>query len=112
MAMPSAKPRTTWLRMTWEHIKLDHLHNKCLSFAVPNVIIHHVQSKDRYFIIQNVIPDEALAEAWPSMDESTNEYYVAQIAGICEEMAAWTATGILGVDGRNLSDLYLTPPRC
>ncbi|AEO60408.1 hypothetical protein MYCTH_2120439 [Thermothelomyces thermophilus ATCC 42464] len=98
--------------MTWEHVTLDHLHNKCplgqLSFAVPNVI-HHVQSKDRYFIIQSRIPGKTLAEAWPSMDESTKEYYVSRIAGICTELAAWTGDGIHGVDGRNLSDLYLTP---
>ena len=43
------------------------------------------------------------------MDESTKEYYVSRIAGICKELAAWTGNGIHGVDGRNLSDLYLTP---
>jgi len=100
------------LNMTWEHVTLDHLHNKSpfgkLSFAVPNVI-YHVRSKDRYFIIQSRMPGETLAEAWPSMDESTKEYYVSRIAGICKELAAWTGNGIHGVDGRNLSDLYLTP---
>ncbi|KAK4149056.1 hypothetical protein C8A00DRAFT_47261 [Chaetomidium leptoderma] len=87
--------------MTWEHVTLDHLHNKCplgnLSFAVPNVI-HHSR-----------MPGATLSEAWPSMDESTKEYYVSRIAGICKELAAWTGNGIHGVDGRNLSDLYLTP---
>ena len=52
--------------MTWEHVTLDHLHNKCplgkLSFAVPNVI-HHVRSKDRYFIIQSRMPSTTLSEA-------------------------------------------------
>ncbi|AEO64257.1 uncharacterized protein THITE_2110209 [Thermothielavioides terrestris NRRL 8126] len=100
--------------MTWEHVTLDYLHNKCplgqLSFALPRVI-HHVQSKDRYFIIQSRIPGKTLAEAWPFMDESTKEHYVTRIADICAELAAWTGDGVHGVDGRNLSDLYLTPLR-
>jgi hypothetical protein len=98
--------------MTWEHVTLDYLHNRFplgeLSFAVPNVI-HHVRSKDRYFIIQSRMPGTTLSEAWPSMDESTKEYYVSRVAGICTELSTWTGDGIHGVDGRNLSDLYLTP---
>jgi hypothetical protein len=91
---------------------LDHLHHKCplgkLSFAVPSVI-HHMRSQDRYFIIQSRIPGTTLSEAWPSMDESTEECYVSRIAGICKELAAWTGNGIHGVDRQNLSDLYVTP---
>lgn len=102
--------------MTWEHITLDHLRNKCplgkLSFAVPSVI-HHARSQDedRYFLIQSRMPGTTLSEAWPSMDESTREYYVSRVAGVCKELAAWTGDGVHGVDGRNLSDLYLTPLR-
>lgn len=100
--------------MTWEHVTLEHLHNKCplgkLSFAVSTVS-HHArgQDEDRYFIIQSRMPGTTLSEAWPSMDESTREYYVSRVAGVCKELAAWTGDGVHGVDGRNLSDLYLTP---
>lgn len=55
------------------------------------------------------MPGTTLSEAWPSMDESTREYYVSRVAGVCKELAAWTGDGVHGVDGRNLSDLYLTP---
>jgi thiamine kinase-like enzyme len=55
------------------------------------------------------MPGATLSEAWPSMDESTKEYYVSRIAGIWKELSAWTGNGIHDVDGRNLSDLYLTP---
>jgi len=76
--------------MTWEHVTLDHLHNKCplrqLSFAILNVI-HHMQSKDRYFIIQSYMPGKTPAEAWPLMNDNTKEYYVSRIAGIYTELA-------------------------
>ncbi|KAK0628273.1 kinase-like domain-containing protein [Bombardia bombarda] len=98
--------------MTLEHVTLDYLHNKCplgqLNFTIPNVI-HHTRSEDRYFIIQSRLPGETLAEAWPSMDEGMKEYYVSRVAGICRDLAAWTGGSVCGVDGRNLSDLYLTP---
>ncbi|KAL2199449.1 hypothetical protein P885DRAFT_30880 [Corynascus similis CBS 632.67] len=100
--------------MTFEHVTLDYLHNKSpleqLSFAVPTVI-HHAQSKDRYFIIQSCIPGETLAQAWPSMDENTKDYYVSRIVHICLELEKWIDNGIHGVDGRNLSDTFLTPLR-
>ncbi|KAK4138424.1 hypothetical protein BT67DRAFT_476088 [Trichocladium antarcticum] len=87
--------------MTWEHVTLNHLHNKCplgkLSFAVSNIIYY------------SCMPGATLSEAWPSMDESTKEYYVSRVAGIYKELAAWIGNGIHGVDGRDLSDLYLTP---
>lgn len=98
--------------MTLEHVTLDYLHNKCplgqLPFTIPDVI-HHTRSEDRYFIIQSRLPGETLAEAWHSMDESMKEYCVSRVAGICRDLAAWKGGNVSGVDGRNLSDLYLTP---
>jgi hypothetical protein len=54
------------------------------------------------------MPGKTLAEAWPSMEEVIRECCVSRVAGICKELAAWTGDGIHCVDGRNLSDRYLT----
>ena len=42
------------------------------------------------------------------MDEPTKQFFVDCIATICESLAAWTGDKISGVDGHQLSDLFLT----
>lgn len=43
------------------------------------------------------------------MGEDTKDIYASQVAGICQELAAWRGYGISGVDGRSTCNLCLSP---
>jgi aminoglycoside phosphotransferase len=100
---------------TREHITLGFLHRQVsLSFAVPKVH-YHAEYDGRYYIITSKIAGETLTEAWPNMDELAKQRCVRRIAQICSELSVWTGESMCGVDGRHLSDAYLTkenPPDC
>lgn len=80
-----------------------------LSFATPDVHFH-AEYDGRYYIILSRLTGQTLIKSWPSMDEPMKELYVSRVANICEELAAWQADGISGVDGQYLSDQFLTRP--
>lgn len=42
------------------------------------------------------------------MDEAMKQHYVSRVADISKELAVWQADSISGVDGRYLSDYFLT----
>jgi serine/threonine protein kinase len=93
---------------TREHVTLGFLRNQAsISFAVPKVY-YHAEYDGRYYIIISRISGETLAAAWPNLDEVTKQRCVGRIAQICNELSVWTGESICGVDGRYLSDQYLT----
>lgn len=105
-ATRSAKLKS-WIHATREHVTLDYLHNKrTLSFAIPDVY-YHAEYDGRYHIILSELSGQTLIEAWPNMDEAMKQHYVARVANICRELV-WRGNIISGVDGRYLSDHFLT----
>lgn len=92
---------------TREHVTLNYLNNKRLSFATPNVH-YHAEHDGRYYIIVSRLTGQTLGEAWPHVDETMKQHYVSRIAEICQELAVWRAHHISGIDGQYLSDHYLT----
>lgn len=92
---------------TREHITLQCLHNKRFAgFVLPSVY-HHSESNRRYYLVLQRLPGQTLGEIWPSMNESTKQDYVCQVANICSQLTTWQGTDITGVDGNQLSDDYL-----
>lgn len=96
---------------TREHITLRDLHNRpSLSFVIPEV--HYQAEHDgRYYIILSGLPGQTLDRAWPIMEETTKQHYVSRVTSICKELAVWHGRTVSGVDGKHLSDQYLTRKR-
>ncbi|APA09042.1 hypothetical protein SS1G_02915 [Sclerotinia sclerotiorum 1980 UF-70] len=93
---------------TREHVTLDYLYKRRpLSFAIPDVH-YHAENDGRYYIILGRLADQTLTEAWLIIDETMKQHYVSRIADICKELAVWQGDGIGGVDGKHLSDHFLT----
>lgn len=93
---------------TREHVTLGYLHNKpSLSFATPTVH-YHTEYDGRYYIVLSRLAGQTLTQAWPQMDETMKQYYVCGVVDICKELAVWQADRVCGVDGRHLSETYLT----
>ncbi|CZT52693.1 uncharacterized protein RSE6_14051 [Rhynchosporium secalis] len=93
---------------TREHVTLAYMNSKRpLSFATPDVP-YHAEYDGRYYIILSGLTGQDLTTAWPDMDEAMKQYYVSRIANICQELTKWEANSISDVDGRHLSELYLT----
>lgn len=93
---------------TREHTTLDYLHRQQpLGFEIPTVYFH-MELEGRYFIILSKLHGRTLAETWPLVDETTRQIYVDRVAAICESLAAWEGDAVSGVDGCQLSDLFLT----
>lgn len=92
---------------TREHITMEWLRQRPLSFAIADVI-YHTEVDGRYYIFQRQLPGVTLAQAWPGMDEETKQYYVSRIVGVCKELAEWEGDGVCCVDGGYLSEYYLT----
>lgn len=95
-------------RATREHVTLNHLRNRSLSFTIPEVH-HHAEFNGRYYIFMSKIHGETLGQAWARMGEEAKQDCASQVVSICKELAAWQADSISGVDGEHLSDLFLTP---
>jgi serine/threonine protein kinase len=93
---------------TREHTTLQYLHDKQhLSFPVPKVY-YHTEHDNRYYIIQSRLSGETLSSVWSTADDVTKQQYVTRVVDICQELAIWRADNVCGVDGKHLSDLYLT----
>ncbi|KAK4159715.1 kinase-like domain-containing protein [Cladorrhinum sp. PSN259] len=93
---------------TREHATLEFLQGKKpLDFMIPNVL-YHGEWDGRYYIIVSRIPGQTLTEAWPTMDEELRQHYVDRVAELCAKMAEWKGEAICGVDGGQLTELYLS----
>ncbi|KAK3291156.1 kinase-like domain-containing protein [Chaetomium fimeti] len=94
-------------KSTREHVTLDFLQRKKpLEFKIPTVL-HHGEWEGRYYLFLSRVPGQTLTEAWPGMDEELRQYYVHRVAELCERMSAWEGEAISGVDGGQLTELYL-----
>ncbi|KAI1411061.1 kinase-like protein [Hypoxylon sp. FL1857] len=80
---------------TREHVALGHLHTKRpLNFDIPDVH-YHAEFDGRYYIVLSRLPGPTLGEVWPRLDEAAKQD---------------TSDAISGVDGHQVSDLFLTKP--
>ncbi|EPE32084.1 Protein kinase-like (PK-like) [Glarea lozoyensis ATCC 20868] len=94
---------------TLEHVTINALHTKGISFAIPNVL-YNAYWEDRYMIITSAMTGVTLDKAWLSMDQETREYYADRVVDICKEMAKFEAGYIGGIDGNSLAETFLTKP--
>ncbi|KAM9883281.1 hypothetical protein VDGL01_02554 [Verticillium dahliae] len=92
--------------VTREHVTLQFLKDQKSQGPFPTVF-HHFETNSRYFLIVSRFPGQLLDEAWPSLDEAKHHYYIAQVAEICNRLAAWKGDIIGGVDRRQLLERYL-----
>ncbi|KAH6640174.1 kinase-like domain-containing protein [Chaetomium tenue] len=92
---------------TREHVTLEFLEGKKpLDFKIPTVL-YHGEWDGRYYLIASRVPGKTLSEAWPTMGEELRRYYVHRVSDLCEKMAEWEGKQISGVDGGQLTELYL-----
>ncbi|KAF5568658.1 kinase-like domain-containing protein [Fusarium phyllophilum] len=93
---------------TPEHVTLEWLAGKDLSFQIPKVYYHGVHS-DHYYLVYGAIPSgRNLLYAWPeNKDHATMVRWTNQIADACVELSRWSGSAITGVDGGLLVDQYL-----
>ncbi|KAF5722452.1 kinase-like domain-containing protein [Fusarium mundagurra] len=96
---------------TPEHITLEWLAEKDLSFQVPEVYYHGVHG-DRYYLVYSAMPSgRNLVHAWAeNKDYATMLRWTNQIADACVELSKWSGSAITGVDGGLLVDQYLYKP--
>ncbi|KAK4220620.1 kinase-like domain-containing protein [Podospora fimiseda] len=95
-------------KRTREHTTLEFLQSKELfDFKIPHVL-YHGEWDGRYYMIVSRVPGQTLTEAWPTMDEELRQYYVHRVADLCAKMAEWKGEAICGVDGGQLTELYLS----
>ncbi|KAK4119035.1 hypothetical protein N657DRAFT_659238 [Parathielavia appendiculata] len=70
----------TFPQVTREHVTLAFLKGKeQLGFAIPNVL-YHGEWDGRYYLILSRVPGRTVTEAWPAMNEGTQQYYVQRVA--------------------------------
>lgn len=93
--------------VTREHVTLQFLKDqKPQGFEFPSVL-YYFESGPRYFLLVSRVPGQLLGEAWPSLDETMRQYYVAKVADVCNSLAKWKGDMISGVDGHQLLERYL-----
>lgn len=64
--------------VTREHTTLQFLKDqKPQGFEFPHVY-HYFETGSRYFLVVSRVPGQLLEEAWPDMDESLRQYYIAR----------------------------------
>jgi hypothetical protein len=99
---------------TPEHITLNYLHDPANgpapTFPTPRVL-YHKEYDNRYYLLTSRVPGDTLEKAWPSMDEATKQACVGQVVEICKELAQRRNDKICGIDGGDLSESWIKPPR-
>jgi hypothetical protein len=99
---------------TPEHITLNYLHDPANgpapTFPTPRVL-YHKEYDNRYYLFTSRVPGDTLEKAWPSMDEATKQACVGQVVEICKELAQRRNDKICGIDGGDLSESWIKPPR-
>ncbi|TRX91279.1 hypothetical protein FHL15_007884 [Xylaria flabelliformis] len=92
---------------TKEHTTLEYLRaRQPLNFRIPDVYYHR-DLGNRYLIVTGGLAGRTLNETWNEMEETARQECVSRIAKICMELATWEGELIGGVDGKQLTDLYL-----
>ncbi|KAK2051048.1 hypothetical protein LY76DRAFT_529292 [Colletotrichum caudatum] len=97
----SNQPRTTR-----EHVTLAGVKAMKPSFSIPDVL-YHGEWDGRQYLILSKVPGMTLADAWPTMDETTKCHYVDRVVGVCKELGKLQADRISGIDRNELLDPLL-----
>ncbi|KAI0183532.1 hypothetical protein EV127DRAFT_376691 [Xylaria flabelliformis] len=92
---------------TKEHTTLEYLRaRQPLSFRIPDVY-YHTDLGNRYLIVTGGLAGRTLNDMWHEIEETARQECVSRIAKTCMELATWEGEIIGGVDGKQLTDLYL-----
>ncbi|KAG5803454.1 hypothetical protein H9Q74_011528 [Fusarium xylarioides] len=93
---------------TPEHVTLEWLAEKNLSFQIPDVYYHGVHDRYYYLVYSSLPAGRNLVYAWPgAKDHATMALWANQIADACVELSQWSGGAITGIDGNELIDYYL-----
>ncbi|KAF5645154.1 kinase-like domain protein [Fusarium sp. NRRL 52700] len=93
---------------TPQHVTLEWLAEKNLSFQIPEVYYHRVFDKSYYLVYSSLPAGRNLVYAWPeAKDDATMALWVNQIADACVELSQWSGSAMTGIDGDELFDYYL-----
>ncbi|KAF4441577.1 Protein kinase-like domain protein [Fusarium austroafricanum] len=94
---------------TPEHITLEALAKKSLSFKIPKVY-HHGIHGNSYYIVHSTIPEgQNMVYAWPKASEATKKHWISQIADAYVELSEWTGSDITAIDGGLMREYWLCP---
>ncbi|KAI1119967.1 kinase-like domain-containing protein [Nemania abortiva] len=83
--------------MPQEHDILAFLAERQLSFKIPTVLFHAVES-DRICLFETYMPGKSLNEAWWEMDTQEKEHISTRIAHVCSELKAFQHNFMTGLD--------------
>ncbi|KAF5975353.1 hypothetical protein FBULB1_7414 [Fusarium bulbicola] len=93
---------------TPEHVTLEWLAEKNLSFQIPEVYYHGIFDKSYYLVHSSLPAGQNLLYAWPkAKDHATMALWANQIADACVELSQWSGSAITGIDGSRIFDPYL-----
>ncbi|KAK4197628.1 hypothetical protein QBC40DRAFT_101337 [Triangularia verruculosa] len=95
-----------FLPATREHVTLNELKKRSLSFAIPEVY-HHAEFDDRYYLFQSRIYGETLENFWVKMEETAKQNCISRMVSIIKELMVWQGPNISGVDGKHLPDPFI-----
>ncbi|KAJ5781908.1 uncharacterized protein N7518_010391 [Penicillium psychrosexuale] len=76
-------------------------------FEIPRVI-YEAKDNTRSYLFMTRVPGRTLAVAWPTLDETWKRHYVEEIVKVIETLAAWERPVFSGVDGKYMTETYLT----
>ncbi|KIL92167.1 hypothetical protein FAVG1_04574 [Fusarium avenaceum] len=92
---------------TREHVTLEALAKRSLSFQIPQVYYHKDFEKS-YYIVYSELPGKPLITAWPMASQASRTRWTQQISEAYHELSKWRGDRICGVDGGNLQYGWLS----
>ncbi|KAG5664900.1 hypothetical protein KAF25_008634 [Fusarium avenaceum] len=92
---------------TREHVTLEALAKRSLSFQIPQVY-YHKDIGTSYYIVYSELPGTPLVKAWPKANRTARIQWTQQIAVAYHELSKWRGDRICGVDGGNLDYFWLS----
>ncbi|KAM0228725.1 hypothetical protein ACHAP5_011863 [Fusarium lateritium] len=93
---------------TPQHVTLEALAKRSLSFQIPKVYYHGTFG-DLYYIVHSTLPGKTICEAWPeTTDDALKKRWLERIVDSCVELSAWKSESVTGITGDILHDWWLT----
>ncbi|KAF4971316.1 hypothetical protein FSARC_1835 [Fusarium sarcochroum] len=90
-----------------EHVTLEVLSKRSLSFQIPKVYYHAVHD-ELYYVVHSTLPGKTILDAWPETDdEALKLQWVDKIVDAYVELSAWRGETISGVNGHFLFEWWL-----
>lgn len=94
---------------TREHVTIDAISKMALDLPVRILkVLYHGEWDGRYYIITTQMPGQTLDSAWPQLSEEDRTACVDRTTLFCKNLSTQKADFIGGVDGKDLSEYFLT----